>query len=221
MKLEFELESELVEGFIEKYNMSENEVVVKEMDIRHGNIDIVIIKNSILPFSAEQVEVLSKPSGALVFSNLKNKRLLTKSTLEKNIGLSKNSLENTLYKLYKLELIEKEDGKYRRKKKFEFPKTKILGFEAKLNNFDKVFYQAKNNKYYVDYSYIVFPMSIAIKILGKKQSLLKDNGIGLIGVSENDIKVFILPKKNIFVKDYIRLLNVAKSLNNINTQGCF
>ena len=74
MVLEFNLESQLVDSFIDTYQALENQIVVKELNIRHGNIDVVGIQNVNLPFSTEQIRVLSKPSSALVFSYLKNKQ---------------------------------------------------------------------------------------------------------------------------------------------------
>ena len=150
MVLEFNLESQLVDSFIDTYQALENQIVVKELNIRHGNIDVVGIQNVNLPFSTEQIRVLSKPSSALVFSYLKNKQQLTKKNIQKNIGLSNTSLEGTLAELLKVGLIEKINGNFLRKEKFEFPKTVITGYEAKLTNFNKAFYQAKNNRPYVD-----------------------------------------------------------------------
>ena len=112
MVLEFNLESQLVDSFIDTYQALENQIVVKELNIRHGNIDVVGIQNVNLPFSTEQIRVLSKPSSALVFSYLKNKQQLTKKNIQKNIGLSNTSLEGTLAELLKVGLIEKKKGKF-------------------------------------------------------------------------------------------------------------
>lgn len=215
MVLEFKLESQLVDSFIDTYQSLENQIVVRELNIRHGNIDVVGIQNVNLPFSNEQIRVLSKPSSALVFSYLKNRQLLTKINIQKNIGLSNTSLEGTLTELLKVELIEKRDGKYLRKEKFEFPKTIITGYEAKLTNFNKAFYQAKNNRPFVDYSYLVFPESVANRILIKNKNLLIENDIGLIAVSKNKSRRLIKAQKNGSMKNHIRLLNLAKSLTYI------
>lgn len=215
MVLEFKLESQLVDSFIDTYQSLENQIVVRELNIRHGNIDVVGIQNVNLPFSNEQIRVLSKPSSALVFSYLKNRQLLTKINIQKNIGLSNTSLEGTLTELLKVELIEKKDGKYLRKEKFEFPKTIITGYEAKLTNFNKAFYQAKNNRPFVDYSYLVFPESVANRILIKNKNLLIENDIGLIAVSKNKSRRLIKAQKNGSMKNHIRLLNLAKSLTYI------
>ena len=217
MVLEFNLESQLVDSFIDTYQALENQIVVKELNIRHGNIDVVGIQNVNLPFSTEQIRVLSKPSSALVFSYLKNKQQLTKKNIQKNIGLSTTSLEGTLAELLKVGLIEKINGNFLRKEKFEFPKTVITGYEAKLTNFNKAFYQAKNNRPYVDYSYLVFPESIANRILLKNISLLIENDIGLIAVSKDKSRRLIKAQKNESMKNHIRLLNLAKSLTCIDS----
>lgn len=57
----FKLESKLVDSFVSLYKKSELEVLVTELPIRFGNIDVVSIKNSNLPFSSNQIEILSKP----------------------------------------------------------------------------------------------------------------------------------------------------------------
>ncbi len=212
MVIEYKLESLLVDSFIKTLRNFEDQVIVREMDIRHGNIDIVVIQSAHLPFSVEQIQILSKPASALIFSYLKNKQYISKLTLQKNVGLSSSSLENTLNELLKVGLIEKDENKYKRKEIFEFPKTAITGYEAKLKNFNKAFYQAKNNRFYVDYSYVVFPIEVANRIFEKHKNLLVANGIGLIGVSESGTKKFIRAKKNHVMKNHVRLLNVAKSL---------
>jgi hypothetical protein len=212
MVLEFKFESQLVDSFIDTYQPLANQLVVKEMNIRHGNIDVVGIQNVDLPFSNEQIKILSKPSCALVFSYLKNQQLLTKVNIQRNIGLSNTSLEGTLGELIKVDLIEKKENKYLRKEKFEFPKTTISGYEAKLTNFNKAFYQAKNNHPFVDYSYLVFPESIAKKIFETNLELLEKNGIGLISVSSNKSQRLIKAQKNGRMKNHIRLLNLTKTL---------
>lgn len=68
------------------------------------------------------------------------------------------------YELQRCELIYKENNNYYRRLRFVFPKTNTTGYEAKLMDFNKSFYQAKSNKVYVDYSYLVFPMNIAENI---------------------------------------------------------
>lgn len=212
MAIEYKSESLLVDSFIKTLRSFEDQVIVREMDIRHGNIDIVAIKSVHLPFSTEQIQILSKPASSLIFSYLKNNQYISKLTLQKNVGLSNSSLENTLNELTRVELIEKEKNKYKRKEIFEFPKTTITGYEAKLKNFNKAFFQAKNNRFYVDYSYMVFPIETANNIFEKYEKLLVENGIGLIGVSEFETKKIIRAKKKHVMKNHVRLLNIAKSL---------
>lgn len=212
----FKLESRLVDSFVSLYKKSDLEVLVTELPIRFGNIDVVGIKNSDLPFSSSQVETLSKPAAALIFTKIKNERPITKETLIKGLGLSKSTIDHTLYDLLSVGLVEKnESGCYLRKIKFIFPKTVVTGYEAKLTDFNKAFYQAKNNKEYVDYSYLVFPIDIANKLLEKKIALMSDNGIGLIAVSETKIITLLKATKSEKMRDHIRLLNLAK-VNKVN-----
>ncbi|EGY0019663.1 hypothetical protein JHL42_003049, partial [Listeria monocytogenes] len=62
----FDSEMELVNFFVDNYSSFDEKVIVKEMPIRFGNIDVVSIENTYLPFSDEQTIILSKPSNSLV-----------------------------------------------------------------------------------------------------------------------------------------------------------
>ncbi|EAG1702114.1 hypothetical protein BBW78_11275 [Listeria monocytogenes] len=211
MKTIFRLESMLVDTFITLYKKKDFEILVSELPIRFGNIDVVSIKNSNLPFSKNQIEILSKPAAALIFTKIKNERPISKNILIKGLGLSKSTINHTLYDLLNAGLILKnESGCYLRKIKFVFPKTIVTGYEAKLTDFNKAFYQAKSNKEFVDYSYLVFPIDIANKLLEKKKNLILDNGLGLIGVSETKMHMLVKASKSEKMKNHIRLLSLAK-----------
>ena len=103
----FKLESRLVDSFVSLYKKSDLEVLMTELPIRFGNIDIVGIKSSNLPFSSSQVETLSKPAAALIFTKIKNERPITKQTLIKGLGLSKSTIDHSLYDLLSVGLVEK------------------------------------------------------------------------------------------------------------------
>lgn len=214
----FRLESELVETFTTLYMKSRYEVMVKELPIRFGNIDVVSIKNPHLPLSDTQIEVLSKPACALVFTKIKNERPISKHTLVNSLGLSKSTAEHTIYDLLNVDLIAKDSNNhFTRKSKFVFPKTIVTGYEAKLTDFNKAFYQAKGNKDYVDYSYLIFPLDICERIFERKKNLLQENGIGLIGVSKNKTYIFLKATKLEKMKNHVRLLNLAKANKMINS----
>lgn len=211
MEKQFDFEELLVKSFINNYNKSEHEIIIKEMPIRFGNIDIVSIKNSTLPFKKDQIEVLSKPASALIFSKIKNERPISKNTLVRTVGLSKATIDKVLYELLNSNLIVKKKNNYLRECSFKFPKTTIIGYEAKLKDFNKAFYQAKNNKEFIDYSYLVFPEHIARKLIISKKELLKTRGIGLIGVNENENITLLKAKKLKGPNNHIRLLNITKA----------
>ncbi|MFP7278846.1 hypothetical protein SFC11_05765 [Exiguobacterium indicum] len=217
MKKIFEFESELVSSFIKNYTFATNEILVEELSIRFGNIDIVSIKKNCIDLTHEQMQVLAKPSNALVFTRIKNLRPITKTTLFKSLGLSNTTIESSLNELSSNDLIIKsQKGIYTRNTNYIFPKTIITGFEAKLSDFNKAFYQAKNNQEYVDYSYLIFPMNQAEKIENTKSDLLKKFNIGLIGVDQINTVVFIKASRSKKIKQYIRLLGIAKANTNIN-----
>lgn len=217
--VEFKLESDLVRAFIKYYSAFKKEVIVEEMPIRFGNIDVVSIKSIYLPFTNEQIKTLSKPSCALVFTKVKNNRPISKKKLLISIGLSESTLNNVLHELVHCDLIVIDNEKYTRKSSFIFPKTTITGYEAKLKDFNKAFFQAKNNRDYVDYSYLVFPDCIANNILIKKRELLVNNNIGLIAVSKNTSKILLKAKRTEEMSDHIRLLSIAKARVAISSDG--
>lgn len=215
----FNYESELVEKFLQLLPYNPDSVIINEMDTRHGNIDVVKINSYELPFNNSQIEILSKLSNSKIFTYLNNNRFLLLNSIIKNVGLSKSTIKSSLNELLREELIIENQNRYRRKKAFNFPKAKVWGFEAKLNNFQKAYYQAIKNLKYVDYSYMVFPLNTAIKIEKKYFKDIKKNNIGLIGVSENEFEILIKAKKTYTMNDSVRLLNLSKSNNFINRKS--
>lgn len=208
----FDSEMDLVNSFVDNYSSFDGKVIVKEMPIRFGNIDVVSIKNIYLPFTDKQTMILSKPSNSLVFTKIKNNRPIGKKTLYGVLGLSESTLENALHELLAGDLIKKNtNNQYTRAVEFVFPKTIISGYEAKLTDFNKAFYQAKGNRDYVDYSYLVFPMKRAQSIQKNKINLIEKNGIGLIGVEKNKSIQLVKPLKLKKMKNHIRLLNLTKA----------
>ncbi|HFI0081520.1 TPA: hypothetical protein ACGOYK_001674 [Streptococcus suis] len=208
----FDSEMELVNFFVDNYSSFEGKIIVKEMPIRFGNIDVISIKNINLPFTDEQTIILSKPSNSLVFTKVKNNRPIEKKTLHMTLGLSESTLENALHELLAGDLIKKNvNNQYTRAVEFVFPKTIISGYEAKLTDFNKAFYQAKGNRNYVDYSYLVFPMKKAQSVKKNKRNLIEKNGIGLIGVERDKSVQLIRPLKINKMKNHIRLLNLTKA----------
>lgn len=221
MNDEFKLEVELVDFFLKTFFIEKKENIIEEMPIRFGNIDVVSIKSISLPFNKQQILTLSKPACALLFTLIKNSRPISKRNLIKRAGLSDSTINNVLYELQNVQLIKKQGENFVRNEIFIFPKTTITGYEAKLKDFNKAFFQAKNNKDYVDYSYLVFPEKVAKKIFTKKRELLEKNNIGLISVSLSDSKILLKAKKTKNMSDYIRLLNIAKANSIYMTcEGC-
>lgn len=126
-------------------------------------------------------------------------------------GMSEKTIQNCISQLIKANLIIKKEGLYYRNIEFTFPKVIITGYEAKLTDYNKAFYQALINKEYVDYSYMIFPMDIAYKIIDKYHDILQDNGIGLIGVSNSKQKTLLKAKRTKEIKQYIRLSNLIQT----------
>ena len=214
----FRYEHNLVEKFQELYFPKKKTLLINEMPIRWGNIDLVEISNNVLPFTEEQCRILSKPSCAKIFMRLKNKRLLGKTTLLQGLGLSESTFLNALNELVKAELIVCQNNNYRRNVEFVFPKVVISGYEAKLTDYSKALFQARMNREYVDYSYMVFPMDVADRICKKHAEVLERFNLGLIGVSQNSTKVYIKSQKNSDMKPYVRLMNLVLSNEAFNKE---
>ncbi len=207
----FRYEKDLVESFEKQCPLNEHDLLISEMGIRWGNIDLVKISNSSIPFTKQQCHILKKPSCAKIFMRLKNKRLLSKKKLFIGLGLSESTFNKALSELMKAGLVAQNDNNFHRNVNFVFPKVVITGYEAKLTDYNKALYQARMNREYVDYSYMIFPMNIAHNIMEKHSEVLKQYNLGLIGVSQDKIKFYIKPHKNAPMKPYIRLMNLALS----------
>lgn len=208
----FRYEYELVDYFIKNLYIHDY-IIIREMNTRYGNIDIVRINSYELPFSLEQIETLSKPACSSIFVYLKNKRYVCEDSIINNIGLSKTTLKSSLNELVSKKLIMKNENKFRRYKEFNFPKTTVIGYEAKLTDFKKAYYQAISNYKYVDYSYLVFPIDTALNIAKKYGDNLRESKVGLIGVSEGFNEVIIRANKIYEMSDSIRLLSLSKSFS--------
>lgn len=208
----FEYEIDLVNKFLSlKVEKSSHSITTTEVPVRWGNIDIVNIKNNFLPFTEAQCVALSKVSNARIFLKTKKNQGITKSNILSINGMSESTIENGLSQLIKTNLIIKKDNLYYRNIDFSFPKVIISGYEAKLTDYNKAVYQAIINKEYVDYSYMIFPMDIAQKLLSKNGDFLLENGIGLIGVSDKKQKVLIKAKRVKEIKQYSRLVNLIQT----------
>lgn len=212
MKEIFDYEETLVNTFIDNFLMEKNDnILIKEMPIRWGNIDVVSITNNNLPFTKSQMEILSKPTHAKLFLKTKNNRPIKKENLIKNIGASKATCESAVRDLIKNNLIIEYNDFYYRNIDFIFPKVIISGYEAKLKDYKKTFYQSCLNKSYVDLSYMVFPIDVAQKISESKKEILEEHGIGLIGTSRKKSIILIRAKKQEELKPYLRLINLVQS----------
>lgn len=208
----FDYEIDLVNKFIDiKFKTSPRSITTVEVPIRWGNIDIINIKNNYIPFNNEQCKILSKTSNSRIFLKTKKNRGISKQMLLSEKGMSEKTIQNCISQLIKANLIIKKEGLYYRNIEFTFPKVIITGYEAKLTDYNKAFYQALINKEYVDYSYMIFPMDIAYKIIDKYHDILQDNGIGLIGVSNTKQKTLLKAKRIKEIKQYIRLSNLIQT----------
>lgn len=207
----FNYEKDLVEVFEKTYFNKKSTILINEMPIRWGNIDIVSITNTVLPFNEVQLSILSNPTNAKLFLKTKNNRPITEKSLIKNIGASESTCKIALRNLLKNNLIVKKEHLYYRAIDFTFPKVTISGYEAKLTDYNKAFFQSCLNKNYVDLSYMVFPIDVANRIFDQHRNILFNSGIGLIGTSLNKSITLLKAQKQNSIKDYLRLINLAQS----------
>ena len=211
----FDYEKDLVNNFKKTYFNNKSCILIDEMPIRWGNIDVVSITNTILPFTNIQLSVLSNPTSAKLFLKTKKNRPITEKSLIRNIGASESTCKTAIRNLIKNNLIEKKNNLYYRAIDFTFPKVIISGYEAKLADYNKAFFQSCLNRNYVDLSYMVFPLNIANKIFEQHKDVLLKNGIGLIGTSSNKSITLLKAQKQSDIKDYLRLINLTQSQINI------
>lgn len=70
-----------------------------------------------------------------------------------------------------------------------FKKYEVVGVELKISDWKKAIVQAKNYQLGCDYVYLAFPLSKVYSLLKKAEHILKQEGIGLLVVSEKDFDV--------------------------------
>lgn len=209
----FKSEKELVDAFIKNVE-KENKLIIREFGIRHGNIDVTIVDNLDLPFDEGQAISLSRPSNAAVYMRLKNDEHMSFKDLTDRIGYSPRTIRNCIRELKLLDLIQEDKNNkdfFKRSIPFIMPKTIIKGYEAKLRDFLKVYFQTINNKKYVDYSYIVLPMDKALDIKHEWGDKLKKDKIGVIGVNEDINRIMVKAIKVSEMSDLNRFLNLTKA----------
>jgi hypothetical protein len=64
------------------------------------------------------------------------------------------------------------------------PMIEIMAVELKIRDIRGVLYQAKNNRWFVDYSYAAMPLQKCEKMNSSTLRLFKNIGVGLLGVSD-------------------------------------
>ena len=73
--------------------------------------------------------------------------------------------------------------------------SKIVTVELKIRDISGVLYQAKNNCYYVDYSYAAMPMSKCKSMRYATLYKFKEEGIGLLGIN-HCVNIVIPARRN-------------------------
>ena len=191
---------DFIEGNLESY-----EKVLSEFDARFGNVDIVKIGfNGFNLLSFDQATLLVNFSVAKIVAFLNKGQVRTFKYLLNHSGYQQKELKSIISKLIKANIIEEQEkNRYLLAQDFHFPNTEFISYEAKLTKWKDAISQAMQNKKFSNYSYIVFPYSLAEKLNKEEHhTLFKKTNIGLIGVSEKKVTYFIRPQK---IKNTFRL----------------
>ena len=79
-----------------------------------------------------------------------------------------------------------------------FKNNHVISVELKMNNWKKAIIQAKNYQLGSDFVYIGFPLQKIYNVFRKAESILSNEGIGLISINEktNKVNIVIKPKKS-------------------------
>lgn len=164
--------------------------VLNEFDSGYGIADVVAIKNMendfIYPFYNLIDIYLIKyiPLDVWIsFDEIKMKSHYSDKHLKYNI----------LKRFIDSDYVIKERDLYKRIKNIPKPKTKIIAIEAKLKKWKDAFNQVLRYKKYADYCYVAL---LDTTIKNVDINIFNSNNIGILSVSNKEIKQYIKPYIN-------------------------
>ena len=194
----FDYEIDLQNTFINLLKKdTSHDLILPEFNARFGNVDIVSVdyfnENRL---SVEQASILSSYQNSKVIGYLNKQAIRTFDFLLQHTGYTESTLKTILSKLIKNHLIiEVSDYRYLIDPEFEFPNLQLSSYEAKLKDWKRAIIQANINKQFSNYSSIVLPLDLAIRLREQKSDIFSAYNIGLIGVNESFYNCLIKPKK--------------------------
>lgn len=198
----FNYEIDLQNTFIDmlKNDCPENQII-PEFNARFGNVDIVsVCYYSNHRLSKKQAAVLSNYQNSKVIGYLNKRAIRTFDFLLMHTGYTESSLKSSISKLIKSNLIiEVDKSRYLINPDFEFPNLQISSYEAKLKDWKRAVIQANINKQFSNYSFIVLPLNLALRLKEQKTDIFTAYNIGLIGVDELSYNFLVKPKKEVII----------------------
>jgi predicted transcriptional regulator len=171
-------------------------VSLEEFSCGTGISDLTIftIDNKILSEqskSREKQPITSKNQIHVFLALLTNKYVSVSEIMEKVNINNKHTVQTILARLVKNKLVINKGKKYKAVKNTIFNSSEnIIAIEAKVRNWKSGIRQAMRYKEYADYSYLaIYEKHISACL--KNIKIFKKLGIGLIGVSDDGVKVYL------------------------------
>lgn len=151
-----------------------------------------------------------------IFLSLFENRYLSLSEIEKKVCLNKNTIQYFLKQLVKDGLVEESNKKFKAIKKGKFKTSKnIIAIEAKVKNWKSGIRQAMRYKEYADYSYLAIYEKHISSCL-KHLEVFNMLGIGLIGVGDDKMKIYLKARLSNIVTDENKTLASERFLSIID-----
>lgn len=214
----FNLEKEMT-PITENYFQSKGFKVKKEVITSEGVCDLIAIK-----FNNASIESRLKLGIKSHLSNDLQVHIwaLTSSksfTFEKlckmfnAFGIDKDQIETELKKLIDKKLINYNDNKELVGTRGWHPlTTDLISIELKLHNFYEALSQARRYKEFSTQTYIGLPANSTDKLNDEKLNELKSEGIGLLRISDDEIRVVIESpiKKPINISQFTQSIRISE-----------
>ena len=123
--------------------------------------------------------------------NRKNKKI-TQETLFFKTSLPKKRIEYLLKSLVEQDYLAKKNEHYTVEQTYNSILADLISVEAKIKDWKKGLHQALRYKYFSNLSFLAISEEYIHRV---KLELLRNNEVGLISVSKNDIKIIYRPTK--------------------------
>lgn len=177
---EFEMEKILRPNLSQITSVKPKSWVAGSLRIGAGMPDLTIVsyKPDVLAFANVNIEETK------ILSYLKIVGRAKSETIAKRVGLSEKKAQYKLTSLLDLELVNQETNVFKLSHKSRNVINEITTIEVKVQDWKKAIQQASRNKIFANRSYIAMPLKLAKNL--KNNNFVKENGLGLIGIDNNE-----------------------------------